>query len=161
MVKFLIIPVIVVLEYAFHKLFCVSWFLFDPLLAAAVVYTFFHHLDARGCVGYALWCGFWRDAFGTDVFGIFMISCLLTVFGAAFMVRVLYRHNWIFVFPVVFAGQLLNNHLAFALRPFLGGSPSVSYVCFFGRTFLQAFGTTLLSYPFFLFFKKCAPEFTE
>jgi cell shape-determining protein MreD len=161
MIKYLVVPVLVLLEFAWHRLLGIPWLLFDPLLAAAMVYTFLHHLDARGCVGYALWCGFWRDAFGMDVFGIYMMSYVLTVFGVAFMVRVLYRHNWMFVFPVVFAGQILNNHLVFCLRPFLGGSPSVSYARFFGRTFLQAFGTTLLSYPFFFLFKKCEPEFTE
>ncbi|MDD5019356.1 MAG: hypothetical protein PHH75_01190 [Candidatus Omnitrophica bacterium] len=158
MIKFLIIPVIVVLEYFFHRFFCVSWFLFDPLLAAAVVYTFFHSLEARGFVFYALWCGFWRDAGGTDLFGVFMISYLLTVFGVSYLVRVLYRHNWMFIFPVVFAAQLLNNHLVLVLRLSLGGIRSTTYAYFLGRTLLQAFGTTALVYPLFLFFKKCAPE---
>ncbi len=161
MIKFFVIPLLVLAEFAWHHFLCLSWLLFDPLLAAAVVYTFLHYLDARGCVGYALWCGFWRDAFGTDVFGIYMMSYILTVFGTAFLVRVLYRHNWKIVFPVVFAGQLLNNHLVFILRLFLGAGPLVSYARFFGRTFLQALGTTLLGYLFFLFFKKCEPESTE
>jgi hypothetical protein len=123
---------------------------------------YFFALSRRpGLCGLRLVVRFLERRFGTDIFGIYMMSYILTVFGTAFLVRVLYRHNWKIVFPVVFAGQLLNNHLVFILRLFLGAGPLVSYARFFGRTFLQALGTTLLGYLFFLFFKKCEPESTE
>ncbi|MFA5038493.1 MAG: hypothetical protein WC732_02300 [Candidatus Omnitrophota bacterium] len=160
MIKFLAAPALVILEYAFHQFLPHPWLLFDPLLALVLIFTFFHYLETKPFVCYALWCGFWQDLTAMSGFGVFMISYLACAFAAAFLSRIIYRPNRLFIYPLVFLGQILNNHIAFFLALFSSGRMMPYSFLFLGRTFLEACGTALLAYPVSLFLKKCAPEST-
>ena len=75
--RFLIVPLLVLLKFTFFSFFGSFWFLFDPLLALVVIYTFFHSMDMRDYLSYALFCGLWQDIFSLDLFGIHMFSYLV------------------------------------------------------------------------------------
>lgn len=152
MIKFFLVPVLVVLEYFVHRFFG-GWLLFDPLLALVLVYAFFHYLETRPVVLFALWCGFWQDMTSLGPFSIFMISYVVSALAVAYLTRLVNRHNRLLIFPVVFSGQILNNHAVFFLNFVLSGGLTYSFL-FFGRTFLEAAGTTLLAYPAFLLFRR-------
>lgn len=152
MIKYLLVPFLVVLEYFVHR-FLGGWLLFDPLLVLALVYAVLHYLEMRPVVIFALWCGFWQDLTSLGPFSIFMISYGLSALVVAYLTRLMDRHNRVLIFPLVFVGQILNNHAAFFLNLFLSGTLPYS-ILFFGRTFLEAVGTTCLAYPVYLLFRK-------
>jgi rod shape-determining protein MreD len=161
MAKFLIVPFLVLLKLAFSSFFSSFWLLFDTSLALVVVYTFFHSMDPRDYVFYALFCGLWQDIFSSDVFGIHMLSYLGCAFGVAVASRIIYRHNQIFIFPMVFIAALLNNQLIFSLKSLLPGAAPFSFSGWFLlRTFLEASGSAAVAYPLYLFLQKCASEST-
>ena len=160
--RFLIVPLLVLLKFTFFSFFGSFWFLFDPLLALVVIYTFFHSMDMRDYLSYALFCGLWQDIFSLDLFGIHMFSYLVCGFSVAVASRIIYRHNQIFIFPMVFAAVLLNNSLIFFLKILLPGAIPASFSgLFLWRCFLEAAGTTMLAYPFYLFLQKCVSGFTD
>jgi rod shape-determining protein MreD len=160
--RFLIVPLLVLLKFAFFSFFGFSWLLFDPLLALVVIYTFFHSMDMREYLPYALFCGLGQDIFSLDLFGVHMLSYLAASFCVAVASRIIYRHNQIFIFPMVFAAVLLNNSLIFFLKILLPGAmPPVFSGLFLFRCFLEAAGTTLLVYLLYPFLQKCVSGFTE
>lgn len=161
---FLAAPVAALLEIFLHQFFCAGWLLFDPLLALALIYAFLHYLETRNFLLYAFWCGLWKDAFSVGAFGVFaavFVSCALL---AAFASRMVYRRNWLFIFPLVFLGQFVSNHIAFFLDLLLPLGRHFSYsFSFFGRTLLEAFGTSVFAYPVFIFLggnRRCDQEST-
>jgi hypothetical protein len=71
--------------------------------------------------------------------------------------RIVYRQNWLFVFPLVFLGVFLNAHFILLLEPILSRGASPHYGgLFLLRTLAECLGTTLLAYPLYLFSKRCA-----
>ncbi len=159
--KFLFALLLVFFKFAFVHVVSFPWSLFDPLLAIVVIYTFFHSLDMRHYLVYALFCGFLRDVFGLDVFGISMLSYLACAFGVAVASRIIYRQNWVFVFPMVFFGVFLNNQLIFLLRVLLLPASHMNFSgWFFIRSLVESIGTVLLSYPLYIFSKRCVPGLT-
>ena len=114
--KYYIALLAVFFKFAFVSITSMPWSIFDPLFALAVIYTFFHSLDMKNYIAYALFCGFLKDAFGLDCFGINMFSYFVCVFAVAFATRIIYRQNWIFIFPMVFLATFLNNQIIFLKR---------------------------------------------
>jgi cell shape-determining protein MreD len=158
--RFLLPFIFIFLKFAFVQLFSLPWPLFEPVLALAVIYTFFHSLDTKGWLIYAFFCGFVMDIFGFDVFGLYMFSCILSCFAVSVLTRFIYRQNWVFIFPMIFVGIFLTNHFVLFFKTvFLSQGFWISqYGWVLARIFLEAAGTTLLAYPFYHFSKRCAPE---
>ena len=150
---------LVFLKFALTSLLSMPLNLFDPLLAAVVIYTFFHSLDTKDFVTYALFCGFAADLFSLNSFGTYMFSYLACAFSVSLLSRIVYRQNWLFVFPLVFLGVFLNAHFILILEPILSRGASPHYGgLFLLRTLAESFGTTLLAYPLYLFSKRCASQ---
>lgn len=158
--KYFLALIFVFLKFVFVSLSSLPWPLFDPLLVCAVLFTFFHSLEARGWVMYVFFCGILRDVLSADVFGLYLFSFLFSCFAVSMLVRLIYRHNWIFVFPVIFVAVGLNYHiLLFFKTVFLTQAAGAAhYSLFLGRVLLESAGSTALAYPLFLFAKRCAPE---
>jgi hypothetical protein len=76
------------------------------------------------------------------------------------LVRLIYRHNWIFIFPVIFIAVGLNGHiLLFFKTVFLASTADAAhYGLFLRRVLWESAGSTALAYPLFHFAKRCAPE---
>ena len=147
---------LILLKFAAANFFSLSFSLFDPLMGLMVVYTFFHSLDTRTVFLYAIVCGLLREIFSCDVFGIYLISYLGSAFTVACVMRLVYRDNWLFVFPVVFFGTFFCNALTYILRPLLGGIlPAGQSGLFFIKNLIEACGTTLFIYPLYRWAKKC------
>ena len=150
---------LVFLKFALTSLLNMPLNLFDPLLAAVIIYTFFHSLDAKDFVTYALFCGFVSDLFSLNSFGTYMFSYLACAFLVSLLSRIVYRQNWLFVFPLVFLGVFLNAHFILIMKPFLSRGASPHYGgLFLLRTLAECSGTTLLAYPLYLFSKRCASQ---
>ena len=159
----LFLPVILIaLQFFFNSLGWFSWSVFDGPLALVVMFTFFHNLDTRDTILYAVVCGLYRDLYSLDVFGLFTFSYILVAFFVSFVTRFINRHNGIFVFPVLFAVSVLHPYLAAAIKAFFAESavPSMSGL-FFVRSLLQAVGTTALAVPLYLLSRPCGLELTE
>lgn len=160
--KFILAICLLFLKFAFVSLLSLPGPVFDPLLALVVIYTFFHTLDIREFVLYALFCGFCRDIFSLDVFGIYMLSYLISAFGVALASRIIYRQNGLLVFPLVFIAAFLNSQIIFLLRFFVLHIGTLHLSGGFGlRCLVESIGTTLFAYPVYLFSKRCALGLTE
>lgn len=157
--KFLLPPLLVFLEFIFTSIYSLPWSLFDSLLTLVIIYTFFHSLDMKDFVVFALFCGFLRDIFSLDIFGVYMFSYLISSFCVSLVSVMLNRDNWFFIFPLVFLGTFLNNHIILISKFLFFGSPyQLQANWFFIRNLTEAGVNTLLAYPFYLFSKKCALE---
>jgi len=149
------------LRYLVSGLFCVPWTFFDPVCCCVIVYAFFHSMDTKDFVLFALYGGLVRDALSLDAFGLYMMAYLATAFAAAAIALFINRQNWIFVFPVVFLATLLSQHILFFLRIWSDpGSPVPYSWGFLGRSFVEAAGTTLFVYPLYRFSRRCALTLT-
>jgi len=150
---------LVFLKFALTSLWSMPLNIFDPLLAAVIIYTFFHSLDTKDVVAYALFCGFVADIFSLNSFGAYMISYLACAFSVSLFSRIVYRQNWLFLFPLVFLGVFLNGHFILILEPILSRGASPHYGgLFLLRILAESLGTTLLAYPLYLFSKRCASQ---
>ncbi len=157
--RFLVALVFVFLKFSLVSLLSLPWVFFDPLLALVVIYTFFHSLDAKDFALFALFCGFLGDIFSSMTFGTFMLSYLACAYSVSFGSRIVYRQNWIFVFPLVFLAAFANNHFVFFLALLLPHTASIPYSGWFlARAFAESVGTTLAAYPLYLFAKRWLPE---
>jgi cell shape-determining protein MreD len=154
--------ILVFLKMMLTQIFSLPFSLFDPLLLLVIFYTFFHSMDVRDFIFYALFCDALRDVFSLDVFGFYLFSYFVCSLLVSIACRFIYRENPLLVFPIVFFGVLLNNTLIFfAKYAFLHSAVVFQPGWFLSRTLIEALGTTAASYPFFLFSKKCALEFTS
>ena len=162
MEKFLLPLLLLFSKFILVNFFSLPWSFFDPLIACVIIYTFFHNLDTKAFILYALFCGLLREFFSLDVFGIYLLAYLGCSLSVAFLARLVDRHNWMLIFPVVFFGNVLANLVVFLLRPLLDSTVSVGPTgLFFARSLLEALGTTLIVYPLYLFSKKCGLKLTE
>ncbi len=133
---------------------------FEPVLAIALFYTFFHSFDTKRWLVYAFYCGFLQDIFSLDVFGLYIFSFILACLSASLLSRVVYRQNWFFVFPVVFVGVMVSYVIVLVSKIFF-----VPYALSFSQVLrllsgfiLESVLSTLLVYPLYLFSKRCVPE---
>lgn len=157
--RFLLPFIFIFLKFILAQLFNISWFLFDPLLALVVFYTFFHSLDIKDYCGYAVYCGLCADIFSLDVFGIHILSYLGCAFIVAALSVMMYRENRFFVFPVVFLGVFLTNLFSFILKLFIFNAAQFQDLQWFlVSSFSQALGTVIFAFPLYKFSKKCVPE---
>ncbi len=159
--KFLFALLLVFFNFAFAGVFGFSWSIFDPLLALVVIYTFINSMDTRDYLFFALYCGFLKDIFSLDAFGIAMLSYSLCALLAAFASRAVYRQNWIFVFPIVFFSSLINAHAFVLFRSLIAPAGHLNFSgLFFARSLIESLGTALFAYPIYIFSKKCVLDFT-
>jgi rod shape-determining protein MreD len=82
---------------------------FDPLLAAVVLYAYFHSYDVRDNILFAALCGLVKDMVGLDVFGLNVLSFALVSLGVVYGARFLNRQQDVFVFPVVFLAVVIQR----------------------------------------------------
>jgi rod shape-determining protein MreD len=157
--KFSLAVLLIFFKFALTSFFSLPWSFFNPLFALVIFYTFFHSLDTKDYVIYALFCGLLGDFFSLDVFGVYTISSLACAFGVAFVTRFIYRQNWIFVFPMVFLGTLLANLAIFFLKFFfLKGGVFPFSGWFLARCLFESLGTVLIASPLYNFSKRCSYE---
>ena len=153
---------LIALQFFLSSLGWFSWSVFDGPLALVVMFTFFHNLDTRDSILYAVVCGLCRDLYSLDVFGLFAFSYIVVAFCVSFVTRFINRHNGVFVFPMVFVVSVFHPYLAAVIKSFFAESavPSMSGL-FFVRSLLQAVGTTALAVPLYLLSRPCGLELTE
>jgi rod shape-determining protein MreD len=151
--------VLVFFKFSLGSLFSLPLVFFDPLLALVLIYTFFHSMDVKYFIGYALFCGLLSDCFSLMGFGSYLCSYALCAWGTSLATRFIYRQNWIFVFPLVFIFSFLNSHFLFLLSRFFPGSVTFPYSgLFFLRALIESIGTTCVAYPLYLFSKRWLSE---
>lgn len=159
--KFFLPPIFILTEYAFLQIFGLRWPFFDSAFVLVAIFTFFHSHDLKEFLFFSLFCGFCRDIFSIDFFGLHMLSYAVCAVCIAAVSNIIYRHNRTFIFLFVFIGVFLNSQVAQLLRALLFG---VQYQPFSGalilRVFIMAAGSTFLVYPITYFTKRCVPEFT-
>jgi len=158
--KFTLAILLVFAKFAFVQISSFPLPFFEPLLALAVVYTFFHSLDIKSWAFYCIFCAVLREIFSLDAFGIYIVSFLITCVAVSVLARLLYRDNWVFVFPVVFAGVFLCDHVVLFLKSFFMEETVwiLNYGWVFVRVLLKSIATAIIVYPVFYFSKKCVPE---
>jgi rod shape-determining protein MreD len=160
--KLLLPLALIALQFFFSALGWFSWSLFDGPLALVVMFAFFHSLDTRNAVFYAVLCGLCRDLFSLDVFGLSALTYVVIVFMVLFTTRFINRHNGFFVFPVIFIASLSAPYLGAVMKAFFAETAvSSSAGIFFSRSLLQAVGTTALALPLYLLSKPCGLGLTE
>ena len=160
--KFFLPPILILAELMLVQVFNLHLSLFNSLLLLVVLFTFFHSLDIRDFVLFSLYCGFLRDIFSLDFFGMNALSYVLCAFCVSAVSNIIYRHNWVLVFPLVFAAVFLNSQVIQLLKLLLFGiSYQPTSIIFVLKVFAEAIGTSLLVYPLYQFFKRCVPEFIE
>ena len=158
--KYLLPPVFIFLKFVFVQSLSFPWPVFEPVLCLALIYSFFHSLDLKGWLLYALYCGLSRDVFSLDVFGFYIFSCVLSCFVVSILTRIVYRQNWVFVFPVVFIGIFLAGHFVIFFKTFFVSETIwvSQYWLALARVIFESAGTALLAFPIYIFSKRCAPE---
>jgi rod shape-determining protein MreD len=153
--------VVVVIRWFLAAVFRWPWSVFDPFLALVAMYAFFHGFETRQNVLYALYCGFVRDLFSLDTFGLFMLTYLATALAIALFSVIVNRQSSFVVFPVIFAAAFLSSHIALVFKIWLERQSVFSYApVFLGRSLLEAAGTTLFAYPLYHFSRRCALTLT-
>jgi rod shape-determining protein MreD len=157
--KFLLATILVFVKFIFEAIFGFQWQVFDPLLVVVVVFTFFHSFDTLDYLGYAIFCGLLKDIFSSDIFGIYTLTYLAATFIVVAISRLLYRHNWFFVFPVVFIAVFLTYPTVFILKATVLKSTTGPYSAFlFLRSLVESFASVVWAYPIYIFSKRCACE---
>src|SRR5512135_239386 len=150
--KYLLPVVLVFLRFWVTSVLGWSWSFFDPALACVAVFTFFHNMDTRDVIVYALWCGLAGDMLGLDVFGLSMMATSATALGISFGMRFINRQNPQLVFLIVFFSVYGNEAVMLVLRSFFGaGVVTPASFWLWSRVFVEALGTAFLAYPIILF----------
>lgn len=157
--KYLLALILIFLKYFFTAIFGFSWQLFDPLLVLVVIFTYFHSFDMLDYIKYAVFCGLLSDIFSLDLFGLYILTYLACVFIIVVTSRLLYRHNWIFIFPVVFLSVFLSYPLAICAKAVIFKTSVGPYTAlFFTRSFCESIAAVLWAYPVYFYSKRCACE---
>ncbi len=158
--KYFLALIFLFFKFVFLQIFSFPYPIFDPLICLALVYAFFHSLEIKSWAFYTLFCAVLRDVFSLDVFGIYIFSFLFSCMVVSVLARLLYRDNWLLVFPAVFTGVFLHMHAILFLKTVLF-SESIwisNYGLFFCRAMSESIFTAVVVYPVYLIGKKCVPE---
>ncbi len=135
---------------------------FDPLLAAVVLYAYFHNYDVRDNVLFAALCGVVKDVLGLDVFGLYAVSFVLVSLGVVYGTRFLNRQQDIFVFPIVFLAVFVQRlGVGMGRLVFFDAGPRGSVVAFFLRVGLTAAGTLVAAFALYRLSRQCDLGLTE
>lgn len=135
---------------------------FDPLLAAVVLYAYFHSYDVRDNVLFAALCGLLKDVLGLDVFGLYAVTFVLVSLGVVYGTRFLNRQQDVFVFPLVFLAVTAQRlGVGMGRLVFFDAGPRGSVVAFFLRVGLTAAGTVAVAYALYRFSRRCDLGLTE
>jgi cell shape-determining protein MreD len=160
--RYAIALILVFLSFAWAEIFRLPWTVMDPLLGVVVLYTFFHSLDGRAVVFFAIFCGFLREFFSLDVFGVYVASFALAAYGVSWFCRLVFRENWIFLLPAVFLGVVLNNAILLLLTSLgLGAGAFGEWARVAGRISVQASGTVLFVFALYRYCRPCVYDFIE
>lgn len=157
--KFVLALILMFAKYMFAAVFGFAWQVFDPLLILVIVFTYFHSFDMPDYLGYAIFCGLLSDITSADIFGLHILLYCACVFIVVAASRLLYRHNWVFIFPVIFLTVFLSFPFVLLLKAmvFKAGANSMSALFIF-RIFCESLAAVLWAYPIYLFSKRCACE---
>ncbi len=135
---------------------------FDPLLAAVVLYAYFHNYDVRDNILFAALCGLVKDTLGLDVFGLHAVTFVLVSLGAVYGTRFLNRQQDIFVFPIVFLAVTAQRlGVGMGRLVFFDAGPRGSVVAFFLRVGLTAVGTVAAAFVLYRLSRRCDLGLTE
>jgi len=135
---------------------------FDPLLAAVVLYAYFHSYEVRDSVLFAGLCGAVKDVLGLDVFGLHAVTFVLVALGVVYGMRFLNRQQDVFVFPLVFLAVLIQR-LGVGMGRLLlfDAGPRGSVVAFMLRVGLTAAGSVAAAYGLYRLSRRCDLGLTE
>jgi len=135
---------------------------FDPLLAAVVLYAYFHNYEVRDSILFAGLCGLAKDFLGLDVFGLYTVTFVLVSFGVVGATRFLNRQEDVFVFPLVVLAVFVQRFGVSMGRLFLyDAGPRGSVVAFFLRVALTAAGTAAVAFALYRLSRTCDLGLTE
>jgi cell shape-determining protein MreD len=135
---------------------------FDPLLAAVVLYAYFHSYDVRDNIVFAALCGLVKDLMGLDVFGLYAVTFPLVSFGVMTGTRFLNRQQDIFVFPLTALAVFVHRFAVGMGRLFFfDAGPRGSIMAFLLRIGLTAAGTAVFAYALYRLSRLCDLGLTE
>ncbi|MGE5280374.1 MAG: hypothetical protein ACM3L6_06500 [Deltaproteobacteria bacterium] len=140
----------------------VSASFFDPLVAAIVLYAYFHSYDVRDNIVFAALCGLAKDLLGLDVFGLYTATFVLLALGVLTATRFLNRQQDVFAFPLAALAVFLHRSVVGMGRLFFfDAGPRGSVGAFFLRAGLTAAGTAAFAYALYRLSRKCELGLTE
>jgi hypothetical protein len=131
------------------------WTLADPYLALVVILSFFHALKARAYLPFVLGAGLMRDGAGLDVFGVATLTYLAVALLVSFIARFLNRDQTLVILPIVFISVFVVLAVGAVLRSFFGVPWNAALGVVFGRGFVLASGTTLITLPLLTWVRRC------
>jgi|GEM_PF-888093 len=160
--RFLWPLLLIALQLVVDQLSGASVSFFDPLLAAVVLYAYFHAYDVRDNVLFAAFCGLVKDVLGLDVFGLYTATFILLSLAVVYGTRFLNRQQDVFVFPIVFLAVFAQRlGVGLGRLVFCDAGPGGSVVVFFLRVGLTAAGTVAAAYGLYRFSRRCDLGLTE
>jgi len=135
---------------------------FDPLLAAVVLYAYFHSYDVCDNIFFAALCGLVKDMVGLDVFGLNVLSFALVSLGVVYGTRFLNRQQDVFVFPIVFLAVVIQRFgIGLGRFVFFDAGPAGPVVALLAPVSLTAAGTAVAAFVLYRLSRLCDLGLTE